>query len=124
MQAGTIELSGKVVVSDPCYSRDVWCMATGIDVKPGEYKTYIVKKDGKEFGDRVAVIMAVHIDYVDSINEADERLKRKSADETVYVCLKYYNNDPLPKPKRTRKPKARLTGEYYKPFSKQYRYIQ
>lgn len=47
------------------------------------------------------------------LNEADERLKRKSADETVYVCLKYYNNDPLPKPKCTRKPKARLTGEYY-----------
>jgi len=45
--------------------------------------------------------------------EADERLKRKTADESIYVCLKYFGNDPLPKPKRERKPKTRLTGEFY-----------
>ena len=47
------------------------------------------------------------------LNEAGERLKRKTEDESVYICLKYYGNDPLPKAKRERKPKERLTGEYY-----------
>ena len=47
------------------------------------------------------------------LNEADERLKQKSTGETIYVCLNYSVNDPLPKSKRTRKPKVRLTGEYY-----------
>ena len=65
--AGYIELSGKVVVSDPCYDRGVWCMATDIAVKPGKYATYIAKKNEKRFGIRVAVVMAVHLDYVNSI---------------------------------------------------------
>ena len=67
IDVGYIDLSGKAVVSDPCYDRNVWCMLTGIDVKPGQYATYIVKKDEKKFGIRVAAIMAVHTDYVDSI---------------------------------------------------------
>ena len=72
INTGSIELSGKVVVSDPCYARSVWCMSTGIDVKPGEYATYIFKKDEKKFGIRVAGIMAVHTDYIDSIKETWE----------------------------------------------------
>jgi len=52
-------------------------------------------------------------EIVDFLKESDERLKNKSPDETVYICLKYYDNVPLPKPKRTHKPKTRLTGEYY-----------
>ena len=47
------------------------------------------------------------------LNEADERLKRETADESVYICLKYFGNDPLPKVKRERKRKERLTGEFY-----------
>jgi hypothetical protein len=64
---GYIELSGKVVASDPCYDRNVWCMATGITVKPGSYATYIIKKDEKKYGVRVAAILAVHADYVTSL---------------------------------------------------------
>lgn len=64
---GIIELSGKVVASDPCYNRDVWCMTTDIAVKAGRYVTYIIKKDEKRFGVRVAAIMAVHEDYTESL---------------------------------------------------------
>lgn len=30
--------SGKVVVSDPCYKLDVWCMGTVDNLRPGEYE--------------------------------------------------------------------------------------
>lgn len=69
INAGCIELSEKVIVSDPCYDRSVWCMATDVAVKPGKYVVYIAKKDEKEFGTRVAVIMAVHEDYIKEIKE-------------------------------------------------------
>ena len=69
IRTGNIELSDKVVVSDPCYDRSVWCMETDIAVNPGTYATYIFKKDEKRFGVRVAAIIAVHMDYTESINK-------------------------------------------------------
>lgn len=39
-----IELSGRVVVSDPCYTRDVWCRGE-IDVTPGVYETFLYYGD-------------------------------------------------------------------------------
>lgn len=69
VNAGHIKLSGKVVVSDPCYDRSVWCMATDIAVKPGLYTTYIFRKDEKEWGVRVAAIMAIHTDYSGSLKK-------------------------------------------------------
>jgi len=44
---------------------------------------------------------------------AGERLKHKTDDETVYVCLKYYGSFPLPKPERIFKPKELLTDGFY-----------
>ena len=72
INAGCIELSGKVIVSDPCYDRTVWCMAADVAVKSGKYAVYIAKKDEKEFGTRVAAIMAVHEEYIESIKESWE----------------------------------------------------
>jgi hypothetical protein len=69
---GFIELSGKVVVSDPVYDRSVWCMATDITVKPGTYLTYIVKKHDQKFGFKAAEIVAIHTDWVESEKEAWE----------------------------------------------------
>ena len=60
---GVIELSGTVVVSDPCYDRDVWCMQTGILIKPGRYKAMAVCSDEEELGTRVANLILVHEDY-------------------------------------------------------------
>lgn len=39
-----IELSGRVIVSDPCYNRDVWCRGE-LDIIPGVYETFL------EYGD-------------------------------------------------------------------------
>ncbi|MCL1855093.1 MAG: DUF4241 domain-containing protein [Clostridia bacterium] len=62
-ELGTIELSGTVVVSDPCYDRDVWCMELGVKVKPGTYRVFASRQDEGRFGIRIACIMAVHEDY-------------------------------------------------------------
>lgn len=63
---GMVELSGKVVVSDPCYDRDVWCMITNLSVKPGRYKVSVIRSDEKEWGVRIASIVMFHEDYVDA----------------------------------------------------------
>lgn len=69
LNPGCIDLSGKVVTSDPCYDRDVWCMTKDIIIKPGRYATYIVKKDEKDFGSRVAAIIVIHTDYTESLKQ-------------------------------------------------------
>ena len=66
--AGSIELSGKVIASDPCYERKTWCMAEDISIKPGKYNAFIVKEDEKDFGIRVSSIIIVHSEYMISAN--------------------------------------------------------
>ena len=66
---GTINLSGKVVVSDPCYDRDVWCMQDDIAVKAGNYHVYVSYSDEKEFGTRVAALAVVHTDHLDLLSD-------------------------------------------------------
>jgi len=61
-ELGTITLSGKVVVSDPCYDRDVWCMITDLAVKPGQYRAWVILSDEKNWGERVAALIVVHED--------------------------------------------------------------
>ena len=60
---GTVELTGTVVVSDPCYDRDVWCMQTGSPVKPGRYEALALYSDEEDWGNRVANLVLVHEDH-------------------------------------------------------------
>jgi hypothetical protein len=62
-ELGWVDLSEKVVVSDPCYDRDVWCMQTGVPVKPGRYKVFILLSNEKDWGVRVANLVLVHEDH-------------------------------------------------------------
>ncbi len=59
---GYITLSGKVIVSDPCYDRDVWCNARDIAVKPGRYYVTVLAGDMQDFGQRNKCIIAIHCD--------------------------------------------------------------
>ena len=59
-ELGWVELSEKVVVSDPCYDRDAWCMKTDIPVKPGRYRVMILLSNEKEWGIRVSNLVLVH----------------------------------------------------------------
>ncbi len=44
-ELGTIELSDKVYVSDPCYGVGTWCQAFVEGLKPGKYYGFVYKKD-------------------------------------------------------------------------------
>jgi hypothetical protein len=61
----TIKLSDTVMVSDPCYTTDVWCNRILTGVLPGEYLTTVMKSDEKYWGERVGLLVAVHKIYTD-----------------------------------------------------------
>lgn len=60
---GTLELSGKAVVSDPCYDRDVQLNISDISVQPGMYTAHASVYDEAENGIRIACLAAVHTDH-------------------------------------------------------------
>ena len=64
---GWIDLSGKVVISDPCYDRNKWYVVKDIAVKPGKYAICVTQIDMEEYGVVIAAIMAVHTDYFKSL---------------------------------------------------------
>lgn len=58
---GTFEVtSGKLVVSDPCYSRGTWCMGILEGVRKGTWTARIFISDEKEWGKRVAELEVLH----------------------------------------------------------------
>ena len=61
----TIKLSDTVMVSDPCYSMDVWCKHKLTGVLPGQYLTTVMKSDEGSWGTRIGLLVAVHKDYTE-----------------------------------------------------------
>ena len=61
----TINLEEEVMVSDPCYSIPTWCQIKLTGVLPGEYIPMVHKtSDTGGWGTRIAVLQAVHKDYI------------------------------------------------------------
>src|SRR5690349_8432684 len=54
--------SGKMYVSDPCYSRDTWCQGLLENVKNGVWKAAVVKGT-TDWGDRCWEVFAVNDAY-------------------------------------------------------------
>lgn len=75
----TIQLSNDVIVTDPCYTEDTWCLARFSDVLPGTYKCY-TEHDGST--DRIAMLRVTHVDYT-SGNES----------RLLYECTAYIGVD-------------------------------
>ena len=67
---GTMMLDTKVDITDPCYSKGVWCRMTA-DCEPGEYKGYIEMSDEGIFGTRVASISIFKGDKIWGIEEME-----------------------------------------------------
>jgi len=57
----TVEFSGKVVVSDPCYDLGTWCAQADFPVKPGRYHAYAIYSNEGEYGVRVAGLLFCHV---------------------------------------------------------------
>lgn len=62
---GTISLSDKVRISDPCYDMNTWCAGTLDNVLQGTYNCYSQHVDTGDWGIRVASIEVRHEDYTD-----------------------------------------------------------
>lgn len=54
--------SGGLVLSDPCYGLDVWCLKKVDGVKNGAWKFYGIQSDEGIFGKQISAIYAVHAD--------------------------------------------------------------
>jgi hypothetical protein len=63
IKTGAINLSDKIIISDPCYERGIWCAISDFEVMPGKYETFIVK-----YENRAAAVIAVHSDYIGTLN--------------------------------------------------------
>lgn len=52
--------SGKLTVTDPCYSPDVWCTAKVINCRKGTWDAYVYLREIDNWGQRVCEIVAAH----------------------------------------------------------------
>lgn len=57
--------SEELVISDPCYSKDVWCMGT-VKAKNGKWFPEVVQKKLEMWGNRIWEIEAYHEDYYEA----------------------------------------------------------
>jgi len=97
----TIELSNDVIVTDPCYTEDIWCLARFTNVLPGTYKCYTEHDDST---DRVAMLRITHLDYI--AGKKSRLLYEHAADIGVdsgqagIFCMTSYRDDsydiPIP----------------------------
>jgi hypothetical protein len=75
-------ISGRFAISDPCYGIDVWCRGELSDVKKGMWNAEVGIYDAGEWGKRVALLIAIHVDYND---DAEGDYVSKVADFEVGV---------------------------------------
>ena len=59
----TIELGKKVIISDPGYNMDTWCIGILNDVLPGTYKCFYEIIEDNSWGRRIASIEVKNKDY-------------------------------------------------------------
>ena len=52
--------SGKIRVTDPCYTRDTWCSGVLENCKVGDWRAYAIYYDMGMWGNRIAKLIIVH----------------------------------------------------------------
>ena len=70
---GFVELSEKIIVSDPGCDRGAWSLIEDLTMEPGKYKAFLVKKDKGKWGVRVSHIICVLASEYPDIKTALER---------------------------------------------------
>jgi hypothetical protein len=95
-------VSGKVRITDPCYSTDTWCSTEVEKVKKGKWNAFVVKSDEGDWGMRCAVLEVWHSDYKkdDVINDnmefIDADIGVDSGQAGVFDS-KFYKNEKVAK---------------------------
>lgn len=59
----TIELGEKVIISDPAYNMDTWCIGILNDILPGTYECFYEIIEDNDWGRRIASIEVKNKDY-------------------------------------------------------------
>ena len=75
VELGKIFFNGKMQITDPCYSTDVWC-TDKVQIKQGEYIAKAVIYDCGDWGKRVGELMINHISC-----------PKKKAGNTIYHSI-------------------------------------
>lgn len=58
---GSFEMTQPVMrVSDPCYSKDTWCVGTIENCVTGKWEAAVAYKDEGDWGNRVSILIARH----------------------------------------------------------------
>lgn len=98
-QLEDIQLSSKVVVSDPCYGRDTWCMGF-LDITPGTYETKLFYSDEGSWGTRVAKLGIYRKGSEEAVMEEDSGIsvgvdsgQAGIFDDSVYPASKAEQGD-------------------------------
>ena len=60
--------SSALVIGDPCYSPDTWCLGDCCDVLNGTWVAKILEADDSEtgWGDRNTALFAFNLDYIEA----------------------------------------------------------
>lgn len=67
---GIMDFNGSVDITDPCYSKDVWCRMNDVKIKKGEYTCMVWHQtdkgeyDGKPYAHKVVGIIGIYLDGV------------------------------------------------------------
>lgn len=91
-----IILSENVIVSDPCYSTDVWCQLKLNNVLPGTYNVDVQFSDEGEWGNRVSNLTILHESIVDdgiSFEWEDRDSVGVDSGQCGIFCETTYRND-------------------------------
>lgn len=86
--------SGELVLSDPCYGLDVWCLKKVDGVKSGTWKFYGIQSDEGIFGKRISAIYAVHAD-AEEVSLVSEHIDNLGVDSGQFGIFDadFYRND-------------------------------
>lgn len=94
---GFVHLGKDVIVSDPCYTRDVWCMTKLSNVKPGTWEVRAAIDTIDSWGERCYILelqhkevkMAANPDWVKSFELGVDSAKMSVFDDAYYKVKKY-----------------------------------
>ena len=97
---GKMRLSKNVVVSDPSYDRDVWCMTELSNVKPGIWTVHAAIDTIDSWGERCYVIELCHetVDRDEELAWTDHFELGVDSGTMSVIDSAYYQKDPGPSP--------------------------
>lgn len=74
---GKMKLQGCVDITDPCYSKDVWCRMNGVKVKPGEYTCVVwYQNEDNTAGDSACKIVGIIGIYLAGVIPTQKSMER------------------------------------------------